>query len=54
LPCINRPHAAMVPRSVSCGSGEAQKRTSTGAASLVCTENLNPDVMVMKAAKDRV
>jgi len=38
--------------------GEAMRRrdfiTLIGGGAVVCTENLNPDVVVMKPAKDRV
>ena len=33
---------------------EEHQLTKRAGEALVCTENLNPDVMVMKSAKDRV
>jgi hypothetical protein len=41
-PCVCWPYALFDTHYLNCGSAPA-----------VCTENLNPDVMVMKPAKDR-
>ena len=39
---------------LTCGWRYPRRESCTRRGSPVCTENLNPDVVVMKSAKDRV